>query len=173
MESKGERCHEVSKFERNLRIELAVEVLLLVVMQVSIVSLRLLHALGISTTEDVVRQHSLSETCVSWERLTQLHILLALTLDHLRLRPLAVFPLDCLVEIPLLAERELVGFLARPVYSGLSQRGNTAGTSIRVSGTPTIFAAVLWKRSEGGRKLVVVVVTYLSRGWKSCPFTYC
>lgn len=66
MESKGERCHEVSKFERNLRIELAVEVLLLVVMQVSVVSLRLLHALGIGTTEDVVRQHSLSETCVSW-----------------------------------------------------------------------------------------------------------
>lgn len=83
MESKGDRCHEVSKFERNLRIELAVEVLLLIVMQVRVISLRLLHALGIGTTEDVVSQHSLSETCISWERLTQLHILLALTLDHL------------------------------------------------------------------------------------------
>ena len=161
----------VSKFERDLRFQLIVEVFVLIVLQICVISLCFFQTLSVGPAENVVGQHSLAETSVPGERLTQLYVLFPLTFHHLWLRPFFVFPLHRRIKVVLFAESKLIYLLTRFFNVWLHKRRCTAWTSMRVFGTPTILAAVLWKRSEGGTKLVDEVVTYLSLGWKSWPLT--
>ena len=103
---------ERSKLERDVGVELIVEVTLLFVMQMIVIAFGLFQALGVGLAKYVVGEDSLAETGVSGQRLTYFHILLAVLVFHVGLRPLGVFAFDCLVEVLGAALGELVNFFA-------------------------------------------------------------
>ena len=139
-----------SKFERHVGVELGVVVFVFLVLELVVVALRFLEALRVGASENVVGQHALTETGVAGQGVAQFHVLLAALLDHLRLAPLGVPALDRFVELLVFALGELVDFASGVFDEWLNVALFTSGTTMRVSGTPTMLAAVRWSRSEGG-----------------------
>ena len=146
-----------------------VSVLLLV--ETLVVTLGLLQALRIGLAEDVVGQHTLPEAGVAGQGVSELHVLLALLLHELGVHPFVILGRQRLPELLVLGQRELVYFLSRILDGGLNVAMFTSLTTILVLGTPTMSAAVRWRRSEGGMWEVVWEVMYLCLASKSWPFT--
>lgn len=78
---------------------MTVEVPLLLMLQVLIISLGLFEALCVGSPEYVVCKNSLSETSITWERVSDFDVFFALFFDHFRLRPLLILSFDCLIEV--------------------------------------------------------------------------
>lgn len=160
-----------SELHGDVGVQLALEVLVLLVVQTLVVLAGFLQALGVGLAEDVVRQHALAEACVARQGIAQLHVLLALLLDHLGVHPFGVLLGQALPELLVLGEGELVDLGSWVLNGGLNGEASTYLTTILVLATPTMSAAVLCSLSEGGMWLVVCEVTYLCLASKSCPFT--
>lgn len=116
-----------------------------------VVFLGVLPALSVGFAEDIVGQHSLSEACVAWKGISQLDVVLSVLLNNGVVCPFGVSDLGCFLEGIGLDDGELVDFFPMVFDSRLIYNIFTSFTVILVSGTPTMLAAVLWSRSEGGR----------------------
>lgn len=88
-----------SEFHGDVGVQLALEVLVLFVVQAMVVLARFLQALGVGLAEDVVGEHTLAETSVARQGIAQLHVLLALLLNHLGVHPFRVLLGQTLLEL--------------------------------------------------------------------------
>lgn len=155
---------DLSEFEGRVRVELLVEVLLLLVLETGVVMLCLLQTLGKGLPEYIIGQHSLPKSSIAGQWVAQLHIILTILLNHLSIRPLTILILQCLPKLFCLRKGELIYLLRRGYICWLNMGGiHTSTTYIFVLGTPTISAAVLCNISEGGMLVSVCVDTYLWR----------
>ena len=80
-----------SELQRNVRMQLSLEVFVAIMVQSCIVSFWLLQALSIGSSKYVVSQYSLAETSVTGKRISQLDIFFALLFDHFAVNPFFIF----------------------------------------------------------------------------------
>ena len=139
-------CNGWSKFESDIRIELLLEGLFLIMLKIGVVVFWAVDRVGVGTSEDVVGLHSGDEASVAGKRFWFFHVLFAVTFFDIWLAPFCVLSFYSFTEVIGSAQGELVYFFSWVAYGGLCKEINTAGTSIFLFWTPTMSAAVRWNR---------------------------
>ena len=111
-------------------------------LQGMIITLGFFQTFSIGSSKNIVSHHSFSESCITWQRLSQFNIFFAIFLYYFRLSPLSILSFHSLIEVITLTQCELVYFFTCLLDYGLNQNIFTSFTVILVFGTPTISAAV-------------------------------